>query len=79
MRSLNRFISNKRVMRVMLPRFIEIPSFDANNVDSRQRLHSVASDLGLYCLDIPLLEDARHKWLSPGLAEPGYALPLQTV
>ena len=34
---------------------IEIPVVSANSVDPNQRLHSAASDLGLYCLSFTLL------------------------
>ena len=43
--------------------FTEIPILNANSVDPDQTLHSVASDLGLYCLPTSLLWDARHKWV----------------
>ena len=47
---------------LLLPRFIAIPVFIANSEDPDQTLHSAASDLGLNCLPISLLWDARHKW-----------------
>ena len=43
--------------------FYRIPAFNANNVDPDQMPHSVASDLGLYCLPMSLLWDARLKWV----------------
>ena len=41
---------------------IEIPVFNANSVDPDQTPRSAASDLGLHCLPMSLLWDARHKW-----------------
>ena len=43
--------------------FIEISVFNAKKVDPDQTLHSVASDLGLHCLPMSPLWDARHKWV----------------
>ena len=62
---LNRSISNRRDIWLVLslPCFIEIPVFNANSVDPDQTSCSVASDLGLHCLLMPLLRDARHKWV----------------
>ena len=48
---------------LLLSRFIEISEFNANSVDPGQRPRSVASDLGLYCLPMSLLFDARLKWV----------------
>ena len=36
---------------------------DANSVDPDQTPHSAVSDLGLYCLQMPILRDARLKWV----------------
>ena len=47
----------------LLPCFIEIPVFNANIVDPDQMPHSAASDLGLHCLTMSLLRDARHNWV----------------
>ena len=49
---------------LLLPCFIEIPVFNAQNVDPDQMPHSVASDLGLHCLPMSLLWDARLKWVN---------------
>ena len=38
---------------------MEIPIFHANSVDPDQTPHSAASDLGLHCLSVSLLRDAR--------------------
>ena len=46
---------------LLLPCFIMIPLFNANRVDSDQRPHSVASDLDLHYLPIPLLQNTRNK------------------
>ena len=43
---------------------IEIPVFNANSVDPDQTPRSAASDLGLYCLSISHLWDARHKMVN---------------
>ena len=48
----------------MLPWFIENPFLNANNVDPDKTPRSAASDLGLYCLPMSLLWDARHKWVN---------------
>ena len=36
---------------------------NANSVDPGQTPRSAASDLGLHCLQMSLLLDARHKWV----------------
>ena len=41
-----------------------ILEFNANSVDSDQTPRSVASDLGLHCLPMSLLWDARLKWVN---------------
>ena len=43
--------------------FIESPVFNANSVDPDQTPRSAASDLGLHCLPVSLLGDARYKWV----------------
>ena len=40
-----------------------MPVVNANSVDPDQMPHSVASDLGLHCLPVSHLWDARHKWV----------------
>ena len=47
----------------LLPSFLEIPVFNANSVDFDQTPRSAASDLGLHCLLMSLLWDARLKWV----------------
>ena len=42
---------------------IEIPVNNANSKDPDQTPRSVASDLGLHCLHMSLLWDARLKWV----------------
>ena len=49
---------------LLLPCFIEIPVFNAQSVDPDLMPHSVASDLGLHCLPMFLLWDARLKWVN---------------
>ena len=49
---------------LLLLHFIEIHECNANSVDPDQMLHSVASDLGLHCLPMSFLWDARHKWVN---------------
>ena len=44
---------------LLLPCLVEISVFNANNADPDQTPRSVASDLGLHCLPMPLLWDAR--------------------
>ena len=44
---------------LLLPCFAEIPVLDTNSVDPDQKPRSVASDLGLHCLQMSLLWDAR--------------------
>ena len=43
--------------------FVEIPELNANTVDPDQMPRSAASDLGLHCLPMFLLWDARLKWV----------------
>ena len=43
--------------------FFEIPLLDETRVDLDQMSLSAASDLGLYCLQMSLLWDARLKWV----------------
>ena len=40
-----------------------MPVINANSVDPDQMPHSAASDLGLYCLPMSHLWDARPKWV----------------
>ena len=35
-----------------------------NSVDPDKTPHSAASDLGLHCLPVSLLGNARHKWVN---------------
>ena len=49
---------------LLIPCFIEIPVFNANSVDRDQTPRSAASDLGLHCLSMSLLGDARLKWVN---------------
>ena len=48
---------------LLLKCFTEIPVFDANSVDPDQMQHYAASNLGLNCLPVSLLWDARQKWV----------------
>ena len=43
---------------------MEISVLIANSVDPDQMPHSAASDLGLHCLPVSLLRDARHEWVN---------------
>ena len=52
-------------MILLLLYFIEISEFNANSVDPDQTPRSVASDLGLHCLPMSILWDARQKWVRP--------------
>ena len=49
---------------LLLQYYIEIPVLNANSVDPDQTPHSATSDLGLHCLPMSLLWDARHKWVN---------------
>ena len=62
---LDRSISNSRGvwLTFLLSLFIEIPVLTSNNVDHDQTPHSAASDLGLHCLSMFLLLDARLIWV----------------
>ena len=46
---------------------IEIIILNANRVNPDQTLHSAASDLGLHCLRMSHLWDARLKWVKGNL------------
>ena len=50
---------------LLLPWFTEIPVRNANSVDPDQTPRSAASDLGLHCLPMSILWDARrnYKWV----------------
>ena len=41
-----------------------MPVFNTNSADPDRTLHSAASDLGLHCLQMSDLWDARHKWVN---------------
>ena len=62
----DRSISNIRVSGyiLLLPCFIEVPVFNSNKVDPDQTPRSVASDMGLRCLPMSFLWDARLKWVN---------------
>ena len=51
------------LLLLLLPCVKEIPVVYTNRVDPDQTPRSVASDLGLHCLPISLLWDARLKWV----------------
>ena len=59
-------IFNRRGVRLYFfsPYFIEIPVFNANCVGPDQTPHCAASDLGIHCLPMLLLWDARLKWVN---------------
>ena len=71
--SLVRFISYTGVSGSdsLLPCFVGISELNANNVDPDQMTHSAGPDLGLHCLPMSLLWDARLKWVNkqPSIAE----------
>ena len=62
---LDRSISNSRGVWLvfLLSLFIEIPVLTSNNVDHDQTPQNAASDLGLHCLSMFLLLDARLIWV----------------
>ena len=49
---------------LLLPCSIEIYAFIAISEDPDQTPRSAASDLGLHCLPVSLLCDAKHKWVN---------------
>ena len=63
--SLDQFISSLRGVWLVLiiTMFFEMSVVNANSVDPDQTPHSAASDLGLHCLPLSHLQDARHKWV----------------
>ena len=65
LKSFDRSISNRKGfwLFLLLLCFKEIPVFNSNSVDPDQTPHSAASDLGLHCLPMSLLLDARLKWV----------------
>ena len=64
LKSLDRSISYVRgVWFLLLSCSVEISELNANSVDPDQTPHSEASDLGLHCLPMSLLWDARLKYV----------------
>ena len=63
---LDRSISNRRDVGsvFIIAMFIEIPVFNANNIDPDQVPRSAASDLDLHSLLPSLLRATRHKWVN---------------
>ena len=63
--SLDQFISSLRVSGqfLVLPWIIKMPVINAYSVDPDQTPRCAASDLGLHCLPMFHLWDARHKWV----------------
>ena len=52
------------LINFLIPSFIEIPLLNANREDPDQTPHSAASDLGLHCLSMSHLWDARLQWVN---------------
>ena len=48
------------LLSLLLLLLLEIPAFNANSVDPDQTPRSAVSDLGLHCLPVSLLSDARR-------------------
>ena len=48
---------------LLLLYFIDIPIFNASNLDPDHMPHSAASDPGLHCLPVTLLGVTRLKWV----------------
>ena len=70
--SLDRFLSCLRGVWsffLLLPCFIEMPLVNANSIDPDQTPRSAASDLGLHCLPMSHLRDARHKLVNANNAD----------
>ena len=65
LKSLDRSIYNRKgvCFDLIITIFKEIPVLNANSVDRDQMPHSAVSDLGLHCLPLSLLWDARLKWV----------------
>ena len=62
--SLTRFISYIRgvwLVFLLISCFVEVCELNANSVDPDQTPRSAASDLGLHCLSMSFLWDARLK------------------
>ena len=59
--SLFQSISKRGFSVLLLPCFIKIPIFNANNVNPDQTPQNAASDQGLHCLPMSCFWDARHK------------------
>ena len=58
------FISNLRGLFLVLLFIIKVHVLNANSEDIDQTPHSAASDLGLHCLPMSILWDARHIWVN---------------
>ena len=56
------YISGVRLVFIIIM-FCRISEFNANIVDPDQMRHSAASDLGLHCLPMSHLWDAKLKWV----------------
>ena len=59
--------------------FLEIPIFNANSVYPDQTPRSAASDLGLHCLQMSHLWDARLKWVKLVLLDQNLVLNLMNL
>ena len=66
-------ISNRRdvCLVFILTMLYKIPISHANSADPDQTSHSVASDLGLHCLSMSFLWNARRKWFCRGFISVG--------
>ena len=64
--SLDRFISyiGGVWLVFIIAMFCRNSELNANRADHGQTPRSAASDLGLHCLSMSLLWDARHKWVN---------------
>ena len=63
--SMDQTISNRMDVWLILLLwcFIEIPVLNAKTADPDLMPHFAASDLGLHCLPMSFLWEARHKWV----------------
>ena len=63
--SVDRSISSRRGVQLVfnIRIFYRDCLLNANSVDSDQTLKNAVSNLGLHCLSVSCLWDARHKWL----------------
>ena len=70
------FTQSTKSQFLLLPCFIGVFELNAKSVNPDQMLHSVASDLGLHCLPMSLLSDARLIWVNLQIVHSSRCKPL---